>query len=201
MRKMKLLAAAALTLTGGVVCPLWADDEPVDVVATFRRAIELTEVNNVNFTTNLSSPGAEPIEFSATPGATDTVRLATDDSIVYAGVFDGPTTGQAGEVTITSDDESIVYISCDDQADMRNAGGDSVLVNMQFKMNTGGNWAAGTDCTGVADTSVPYTLNNAATADTVLLGGEIIGNSTITSDAYSTATGSGVAALLRVVYQ
>lgn len=201
MRKIKLLAATALTLSGAFVCTLWADDETVDVVATFRRAIELTEVNNVDFTTNLSSPGAEPIEFTATPGGTDWVRLATNDALTYNGVFQGPSTGQAGEVTITSDDESVVYISCDDQADMRNAGGDSVLVNMQFKMNTGGNWAAGTDCNGVASTDNEYTLNNSVTADTVLLGGQIIGNATITSDPYSTATGSGVPANLRVVYK
>ena len=83
MRTIKLLAATALTLTGAAIFPLWADDEPVHVVATFRRAIELTEVNNVDFTTNLSSPGAEPIEFTATPGGSDWVRLATDDSLAY----------------------------------------------------------------------------------------------------------------------
>ena len=201
MRTTKLLLAATMALTSCLTGAVWAMDENVHVVATFRRAIALTEVNNVNFTTNLSSPGAEPIEFTATPGASDWVRLATNDALTYNGVFQGPTTGQAGEVTITSDDESVVYVSCDDQADMRNSGGDSVLVNMQFKMNTGGNWAAGTDCAGVADTSFEYTLNNAVTADTVLLGGEIVGNNTITSDPYSTANASGVPAVLRVVYK
>jgi hypothetical protein len=200
MRKIKLLAAATLMLAGGVSGGLWADDENVDVAATFRRAIELNEVNSVDFTTNLSSPGAEPIEFTATPGASDWVRLATDDSLDYDGVFIGPATGQAGEVTIVGDDESVVYVSCADTAIMRNAGGGNVTVNMQFKMNTGGNWAAGTDCAGVTDTSFEYTLNDSVTTDTILLGGEIVGNNTITSDPYSTAN-AGTPAVLRVVYK
>jgi hypothetical protein len=147
----------------------------------------------VNFTT-----GA-PIEFSSTPAGTDFVRLATDDSLVYNGVFSGPGTGQAGEVTINGSDSALVWVSCSDQADMRNAAGTSTLVNMQFKMNTGGNWAAGTDCTGVAATTLSYTL--LAGTDTVLLGGQIIGNSSITGVAYSTALAGGVPAVLRVVYQ
>jgi len=172
---------------------VWAVDESVDVLATFRQAVALTEVNNVNFTT-----GA-PIEFSSTPAGTDFVRLATDDSLIYSGVFSGPVTGQAGEVTINGSDSAPVWVSCSDQADMRNAAGTSTLVNMQIKMNTGGNWGAGTDCNGVAATTLAYTLQ--AGTDTVLLGGEIIGNVTISGVAYSTALVGGVPAVLRVVYQ
>ena len=193
MRTTKLWIAATLTMGSGLAAAVWAVDESVDVLVTFRQAVALTEVNNVNFTT-----GA-PIEFSSTPAGTDFVRLATDDSLVYNGVFSGPATGQAGEVTINGSDSALVWVSCSDQADMRNAGGTSVLVNMQFKMNTGGNWAAGTDCNGVAATTLSYTL--LAGTDTVLLGGQVIGNATITGVAYSTALAGGVPAVLRVVYQ
>ena len=194
MRTTKLWIAATLTMGSGLAAAVWAVDESVDVLATFRQAVALTEVNNVNFTT-----GA-PIEFSSTPAGTDFVRLATDDSLVYNGVFSGPANGQAGEVTINGSDSALVYVSCSDQATMRNAGGNSVLVNMQIKMNTGGNWAAGTDCNGVADSTVSYSLQPAV-ADTVLLGGQVIGNATITGVAYSTALAGGVPAVLRVVYQ
>lgn len=66
-------------------------------------------------------------------------------------------------------------------------------------MNTGDAFGAADDaCAGLGTSPLSHTLDG---TDVVLLGGRAVGNGTIVTGAYSTATAGGTAATVRVVYQ
>lgn len=193
MSMKKITAAVAVVaLAAGVT---YAADQTVDVTATFRQAISLTK----NFDMDFSSVSA--IDYAGTPAGTDLVQMGTDGNITYGGTaFSGPSTGQPGDVDISGDGASAVDISCSTGATMAETGGATVTVDqIQLSMNTGDTFgSADYTCAGVGTTPHSYTLTG---TDTILLGGRLVGNATITNGAYSTATAGGTAATVRVVYQ
>lgn len=174
----------------------YAADQNVDVLASFRQALTLTKNQDVDFT-----PGATFIDFAGTPAGTDLVNLATNNAITYGGVaFSGPATGQAGDISISGDGASAVNISCTTGATLAEAGGATVSVNaMEISMNTGDAFGAADDtCAGLGTSPLSHTLDG---TDVILLGGRVVGNGTIITAAYSTATAGGTPATVRVVYQ
>lgn len=193
MSMKKITAAVAVVaLAAGVT---YAADQTVDVTATFRQAISLTK----NFDMDFSSVSA--IDYAGIPAGTDLVQMGTDGNITYGGTaFSGPSTGQPGDVDISGDGASAVDISCSTGATMAETGGATVTVDqIQLSMNTGDTFgSADYTCAGVGTTPHSYTLTG---TDTILLGGRLVGNATITNGAYSTATAGGTAATVRVVYQ
>lgn len=189
--KLPVLVAMAGLVAGVAI----AADQDVEVLATMRQAISLTKNLDVDFSS------VDPIDFTGTPAGTDFVQLGSNGAITYAGAaFSGPSTGQAGDVDINGDGTSGVDISCTATATLAEAGGATITANqMQISMNTGDAFgSADYTCAGLGTTPHSYTLTG---TDTILMGGRLVGNGTIIAGAYSTATGAGVAATVRVVYQ
>ncbi|MCP5405835.1 MAG: hypothetical protein H6922_06415 [Pseudomonadaceae bacterium] len=187
------MSAAVMMMTGVA----HAVDQDVEVDAEFRQALSLTLNNDIDFT-----PGATYIEYTTgSIDAADFITLGTNDTVAYVDdAFSGPTTGQAGDVSINGATGADVNISCTTGATISDGTNTLSVDQMQVSMNTGDAFgAADYTCAGLGTTPHSYTLTG---TDNILMGGRIVGNSgTITDSVYSTTNASGVAATVRVVYQ
>ena len=191
MKINKIALGSMLLLAGGA----HAVDQSIDSAVQFRQALSLTKNFDIDFT-----PGATYVDFTGTPAGTDFVQLATNGTVSYAGAaFSGNTAGQAADVTILGDGVSAVNISCSTGATLSNGTNTLAVNQMQLSVNTGDAFgAADHTCAGLGITPLAHTLDG---TDKVLIGGQIVGASTLTSGVYNTVLASGVPSAVRVVYQ
>ncbi len=188
--KLLAAAAAAATTLAGIA---FAVDQDVEADAEFRAALTTTLNNDIDFSSN------GVIEFAGTPAGTDLVEMGSDGNITYQGVaFSGPATGQVGDFSMNGDGSSVVEISCEATATLENSAQTVTMDQVQFAVNTGAAFGAGTACAGLGSSPGSHTLTG---TDNVLVGGRLVGNGAITDGVYSTTTGGGDPATFRVLYQ
>ena len=193
----------ALTVIGASFASgaLYAVQQDIDVLARLRIGLSFANKVDMNFT-----PTTGHIDYYGTPAGTDHVNLGTDGAITVDGTVFEPSanTGTVGSVDVNGDATSSVYITCTTTATLSETGtGSDITVNsLQLAMNTGVAFNDGSAyaCNGLGGTALSHTLDG---TDTILMGGRLVGNATITTASYSSANTSdgGVPATVQVIYQ
>lgn len=186
-------------LFAGFASCVWAHaavaaDVDVHASAAFRQAPTMSVEQDMNFT-----PDGQAIEYQAQPTSADRVQLGTDGSLSATGsAFLPPTTGQAGAVRVSGDDTSAVDISCTNDAALTTSTGAALtLTNLEFAVDQGTSAGNAVACQGLGTVSSTHTLDG---DDQLLVGGELVGDSSLTDGTYSTANAGGTPATFRVIY-
>ena len=191
-KKLMMLAA-----TGIVAFPLAvnAASTTIDATARFLQTITLDNEVEMDFGT---------LEYTGTPGAPDTVILATNGDITGAGIFVSNTgqTGTPGSVDIvTGTIAENVVVTCSDTATLAHSTGATIQLNNIEVATTAGAAGTGTACDGVGVNGMIFALTG---TDTLLFGGMLDGGITggvWTDGTYATTIGLGAAIDVEVVYQ
>ena len=190
---MMLAAAAAIALPVGLVS---AATTNLHATANFRAAITLTPTA-MNFSA---------VDFSAAPGAGDTISLGSNGSIAYAGVFSAGTGAapSAGNVNVTTGSSGLVVeVRCNATGTLANAAGTSLipLNSVQVAATTGVAFGSAAACAGSGAAAAATTLTLDGTDD-FKFGARIAGPATGTfGGAYSTSNTNGVPVVVNVTYQ
>ncbi len=192
MRQLSALFMVFVGYAGSM--PVLATEIDVHASATFRQAPTLSVEQNMHFT-----PEGQAIEYQAEPTSADRVHLGTDGSLTSTGsAFIAPSTGQAGAVRVAGDGTSSIDIACTANAALATTSGETLtLTNLEFAIDTGTSAGNALPCQGLNTTTSTHTLDG---DDQLLLGGALVGNSTLTDSTYSTTHSGGLPASFRVVY-
>lgn len=198
--KRKVLALTLLGATA-VAGAAFAIQQDIDVSARMRVGLAFANQIDMDFT-----PPGEYINFYGTPAGTDYVTMGTDGSMTPNNAVFEPTTGTGtpGSVDVTGDGSSTVNITCTISSTLAHPSGTLITVDqLELQLDTGTAFQTGSpySCSGLASVT-PYqpTLDG---NNTILMGGRLLGNSTIQGGLYtSTDTGNGgTPAQVRVLYQ
>lgn len=196
-KNKKLLYLSAVAAIALPVSMATAASTNVDATAFFRAAITLTP----------TAMDFSNIDYSAAPTVVgDFVRLGTDSSINYGGVFSAGASPvpAAGTVAVATGTAGLtVDVSCDATAAMDDGAGNEITVNNieVIDLANATTYGGGHACVNPATVSMSYVLGSAT--DTFAFGGQIDGSTvsgTFSGGAYSTATG-GDDIQVDVVYQ
>jgi hypothetical protein len=213
-RKMKLSPLAKRIVVRGILPAFvlstclsnlsWADTATVPASADFLAAIVLTKTADVLFT---SGGGASAITFDGSQTTSDKLQLGTDGNLAVVGShLVAPGSGSsAGAVTIAGTTGASVDITCSAAAVLTNASDHSVALNMdvvQITMTTGTAYGSpGATCDGTSGTPLNYTLSGTSSNNKILIGGELVADSGLTGENYSTANGGTAAPItIQAVY-
>lgn len=197
LKNKKILYLSAVAAIALPVSMATAASTNVDATAFFRAAITLTP----------TAMDFSNIDYAAAPTvAGDNVRLGTDSSIAYNGVFSAGASPvpAAGSVAVATGTAGLtVDVSCDATATMDDGAGNEISVNNieVIDINNATTYGGANACTGVGNVSLSYVLGSGT--DTFVLGGQIDGSTVsgvFSGGAYSTATG-GDDIQVDVVYQ
>ncbi len=193
MLKHKLLLAAAIIVLPTVISGnAFAVTQDVGASVTAHGAIAISNVQDMNF-------GHIDYDVVHSGG----VRLGTDDSIVAVSGSGLVLSGSVnhGALTVASDG-SALEISCEQDATLANANGDTLwLHDTEITNGAGGAFGSATACSGIGVT--PLVVSGLAE---LKMGGQLIigtalGGNNLTGGTYSTANAGGSPLTVSVVYQ
>jgi len=132
-------------------------------------------------------------------GTNGTVQLASGS----AGINLNGGAPSAGDLTISGDGQSTIQISCESAGVLGASGGHALtLQNVEFAIDTGRTYGAGTSCSGLASPGASIDLAS-NTSPQIFFGGalDVSGNAISHSGNYSTTNAGGDPVTVRVVYQ
>jgi len=188
--------AAALILSAITPGIAHAVDVTVGAAVNMRAVISATKGQDMNFGN---------IDYD--PNHTGTIELGTNGALQLASGSSGISLNggapSAGDLTISGDGQSTIQISCENGGVLGAGGGHALpLQNVEFAVDTGRAYGAGTPCSGLASSSTTIDLASNI-APKILFGGalNVSGNAITYSGNYSTTNAGGDPVTVRVVYQ
>ncbi len=150
-----------------------------------------------------SSAAFSEIEYTA--GASGTIDLGTDNSIIYGAGYNGSGIGSAGGFIMRGSTGSSVTISCSATATLSNGVGGTITISQIDVANTTegvGPFGAGSTCLGLSNTARIFILKKKAADNTFAYGARIDGSSGIPSGGlqFSTSNIGGSNIIFDVAY-
>lgn len=192
------LALALFCLAALTPFPALAQNSTtIESVAVFTDGVLVGNEADIDF---------QSIEFSAIPGAGDTVSIGTDGNIVYAGNFNGFGVGTPGNVDVTVGTNGLtVEVFCDTTATLTDGAGASIdLIGIEAAAeNAAAGYGAGSACNGVAGAAATTLVLNLGVLDSFKFGGQLDGATAagFVSGSYSTGFAGGDDVQIDVFYQ
>lgn len=187
-----LMTVAAIMLPATVVMAISAS---MSSNARVRTAITLTptamQIGTVSFSANPS-------------GASDFVKLGTDGSRTFGGVFSaGGGTVNAGDVLITGSYGQVLDVACSATARMTTGAAPRIdITGIEVAAeNSTGAYGTKTACTGIGNNVMSFTLT-LTTNDNLKVGGKVDGATAAswTSGTYSTSSAGGTNISVNITY-
>lgn len=191
--KHTVLLAAALAVFP--VAPCFALTTSLDALASFLTVLVLTP-SAMQFGT---------VSYSAAPTvAGDHVRLGTNSSATYGGVFTaGGGITAAGDVLIAGTYGSVIDVSCEATATMTNGTGASIdITDIEVARESAtAAFGGGVACGGIGSNVLSWTLT-LTTDDNLKVGGQINGSTAVAwaGGSFSTANAGGSDIQIDIVY-
>ncbi len=185
--RLKIMVLAAVFLAAR---PAAAEQVSTQISVNVREAVSITILEYMDFGV-----------VSYADGASGLIRLGGDDVVSVSGTgYLASGTPKGAELAVSATLGQDVAISCETGAVMEEAGGNQIVIqNAEVSPGTPAAFGSGTDCAGLESSPAVYTMGSGD--DTLYVGAEIDGTTPpATAGTYSTATGSGHALSIRVVY-
>lgn len=170
-----------------------AETTNLNSVVLFDSGVTLGNEQNLDFST---------INYSGVPGAGDTVALAPDGTIIYAGIFSGSGLGTAGSVDVTAGNNGqVIEVFCDATATLSDGAGGTIDATIEVAPED----ALGTPqpCNGVGGAAAHSFTLNVGVLDTFVFGGMLDGSTAagFSGGNYSTSNAGGDNVQVDVFYQ
>ncbi len=187
----KVLFAGLLSLVALDPCArAHAREVDIQATATFRRALSVSGVEQMNFSSIVVAQGAE-----------GTIRLATDGTISYDEGFSGNGEGAAGRLDLSGTLGEDVEIACETDGKLSNGENTLPLLAAEMAVSSGVAFGEGDPCQGLSSAAVTHTLSSGSSSNSLFFGSRIDVSNAMPEGTFSTDQPDGEALTVRVTYK